>query len=81
MSHKQLAPVLLSLNQEQRNIIATQLADVASKLLRIQFNDPAKDEQLIRMHAALTGQKEAYEFLLYFDEQQTEKFNQDNQDI
>lgn len=53
-------------------------------MLELRFVDPSKDHELIRHHAALTGQKVAYENLLKFDDEQTQQFenslNPDSQD-
>jgi hypothetical protein len=66
--------VLLSFTEQQKVIILTQLQAVVQGLLELRFVDPSKDHELIRHHAALTGQKVAYENLLKFDAEQTQQF-------
>lgn len=77
MSQQQPLPeqlVLFNFSEQQKVIILTQLQAVVQGLLELRFTDPSRDHELIRHHAALTGQKVAYENLLKFDAEQTQQF-------
>ena len=49
---------------EQKQILAQMLTGVVSDLCNFVFNDPSKDQQMIRAHAALMGKKELLQQLL-----------------
>lgn len=63
----------LDLNAEQTKVLVSLGYQVTERLMQISFEDPVRDQAMIRFHAKLHGKLEAIHQLLGYDVQVAEK--------
>lgn len=69
MDNQEQLPPLLELTELQQHILFQRFQELTGILASFQFNDPEKDQLMMRQHAALSGQREMLLHLLQRDDQ------------